>query len=368
MNELSRLLNIQTKELMEKIDSNQARLTENQNKLSARIKKIEDLNEQRSSELETRLNKLEETIKSFDSNESKINSMAELIDNKIKDIYDTNRRYEGMFRDVAKEMAIIKTSPAATNSHDFELLKAQVDQIDQNARNAFLVLTGLANEFQNINGVIQFFQNYLKVNISAGDIASVANIGPNRQGQTLTKITFYSVDTRVRVYKARASMKGTANQIWLNEDLTRRREWLDYLARLLFKGKHISNNWTFLGDIYVKKTAISEPRKITCQEDFGPLPPDLNITPRQTRTGTQGTQGIPVMNQTPPLMSVNTLQTSAPAYLSATPAPPQDARMWQGYTQSSIDAPHRDLGPGAYSYTNSTYYSPTVAVDSGVRN
>ena len=57
-------------------------------------------------------------------------------------------------------------------------------------------------------------------------------------------------------------MRGTTNQIWLNEDLTKKREWLDYLARLLYKGKHIDKNWTFLGDIFIKKTATSIPEKI----------------------------------------------------------------------------------------------------------
>ena len=74
-------------------------------------------------------------------------------------------------------------------------------------------------------------------------------------------------------------MKGTANQIWLNEDLTKRREWLDYVARQLFKGKHIDKNWTFLGDIFIKKTATSIPEKISVELDFGQLPP--NLLPQQ---------------------------------------------------------------------------------------
>ena len=116
--------------------------------------------------------------------------------------------------------------------------------------------------------MVQFIQNYLKVGIQPTEIASVASIGQTKLGQTLMKVTFFSVDSRVRVYKARASMRGTANQIWLNEDLTKNREWLDYLARLLFKGKYITNNWTFLGDIYIKKTATSLPQKIIREEDY----------------------------------------------------------------------------------------------------
>ena len=176
---------------------------------------------------------------------------------------------------MAREIAIIKTQPTHNVASELEELRLLVDQVDQNSRNTHLLLTGLAQEFQSIRGVIQFVRNQLKVNIQPGEIASVANIGVTRQGQTLTKVTFFSVDSRIKVYKARASMRGTPNQIWLNEDLTKRREWLDYVARLLFKGKHIDKNWTFLGDIFIKKTPTSLPEKIRLENDFGPLPPDL---------------------------------------------------------------------------------------------
>ena len=280
MNELGRLLNAQTKELMEKIDSNQSKLTENQDMLSQRIVNLELLNEQRSNEIELRLNKLEGTIISYETSDAKLSSMAEMIDKRMKEINDANKRYEVMFRDVAKEIAVLKASPNQALSQQIDQLKAHVDQVDQNSRNIFLILTGLAPEFQNVAGVVQFIQNYLKVGIQPTEIASVASIGQTKLGQTLTKVTFFSVDSRVRVYKARASMRGTANQIWLNEDLTKNREWLDYLARLLFKGKYITNNWTFLGDIYIKKTVTSLSQKIIREEDFGPLPPDLQIQPR----------------------------------------------------------------------------------------
>ena len=79
----------------------------------------------------------------------------------------------------------------------------------------------------------------------------MVSIGHSRQGQTLAKATFFSVDLRVKVYKARATMKGTHNQTSLNEDLTKRREWLDFVVRLLFKGKYIKKNCTLPGATYL---------------------------------------------------------------------------------------------------------------------
>ena len=189
--------------------------------------------EQRAAMLELRLDALEATLRIYDNCESKVESMAELIDIRLKEIYEANKRYDTMFRDVAHEMAVIKSSPNHSLAQEMENLRLHVDQIDQNFRNVHLVLTGLATEFQSIQGVTQFFQNHLKVNVTPMEIASVASIGLTKQGQTFTKVTFYSVDSRIKVYKARAIMKGTPNQIWLNEDLTKRKEYLDYVARVI---------------------------------------------------------------------------------------------------------------------------------------
>ena len=214
-----------------------------------------------------------------------------------------------------KKIAIIKTSPNNNMAGEMEELRRLVDQVDQNSRNIHLVLTGLAQEFQSVQGVVQFVRNQLKVNIQPCEIASVASIGMTKQGLTLTKVTFYSVGSRIKVYKARASMRGMANQIWLNEHLTKRREWLDFVARQLFKGKHIEKNWTFLGDIFIKKTANSIPEKICAEQDFGPLPQNLISQQNQpsTRGGDTSTQGLTSgssLNTTAPIITVS------PNYLS----------------------------------------------------
>ena len=153
-----------------------------------------------------------------------------------------------------------------TTLREMEELRQMVDQVNRNGRNTHLVLTGLGQEFQNIQGVVHFVRNQLKVNLQPCELASVSSIGLSKQGQTLTKVPFYSLDSRVKVYKARATMKGTANWIWLNEDLTKRRDWLDYIARLLLKGKHIDKNWTFLGDILIKTKQLLVSQRRSAQK------------------------------------------------------------------------------------------------------
>ena len=81
----------------------------------------------------------------------------------------------------------------------------------------------------------------------------------------------------------------------------------------LFKGKHIDKNWTFLGDIFIKKSAASLPLKKNIQDDFGPLPPNL-IPPRQNLQGPT-TGGISA--------NANTLPTMTQSQATPTLVPPR---------------------------------------------
>ena len=54
----------------------------------------------------------------------------------------------------------------------------------------------------------------------------------------------------------------------MNEDLTKDRERLCYLTRLLYKGKSVAKNWSFLGKIYIKKTLEGEVVEITKKSDL----------------------------------------------------------------------------------------------------
>ena len=62
-------------------------------------------------------------------------------------------------------------------------------------------------------------------------------------------------------------MRGQAPGIFLNEDLTKFREKLNFMCRILFREKCISKNWTFLGKVYLKHTNEGEV-EITKREDL----------------------------------------------------------------------------------------------------
>ena len=103
LNEFGKLLNGQTKELMAKIEQNYESLNSNQADLSKLLEIIEKSHEVRANAMEQRLNAMETSLKRYEICETKIASMADLIDARMKEIYDANKRFDGIFRDVAKE-------------------------------------------------------------------------------------------------------------------------------------------------------------------------------------------------------------------------------------------------------------------------
>ena len=56
----------------------------------------------------------------------------------------------------------------------------------------------------------------------------------------------------------------------MNEGLTKDREKLCYMTRLLYKGSCIAKNWTFLGKVYIKKIVEGEVVEITKKEELAP--------------------------------------------------------------------------------------------------
>ena len=109
-------------------------------------------------------------------------------------------------------------------------LKDTLDRLQQDQRNKNMIIAGLRSQQQNVEDVTNLFQNLLKEPLYERDIESARNLGKNKQGLTLTKVVFRSLETRLKVYKARVNLKDRKERIFFNEDLTKRRERISYIA------------------------------------------------------------------------------------------------------------------------------------------
>ena len=86
-----------------------------------------------------------------------------------------------------------------------------------------------------INFIKGFCRDVLRLAVDPAELADVAKLGINRKGLTITKVTFYSVSIRLRIYQAGAALRGSTDGIFVNEDLMKVCERLSYMARLLYK-------------------------------------------------------------------------------------------------------------------------------------
>ena len=146
--------------------------------------------------------------------------------------------------------------------------EGNIDNVGQEQRNFSLILNGLRPEYQNVSGVVGFTREILGVYLDPNEIADVIKMGVNKQRLTVSKVIFYSVSSKLKVYQARTALRGQNAGVYMSEDLTKERELLNFMARTLFKNNSIAKNWTFLGRVYIKKTIEAEVKEITTKEDL----------------------------------------------------------------------------------------------------
>ena len=105
--------------------------------------------------------------------------------------------------------------------------------------------------------VINLCQNYLKVNISAGDISVVHRLPKGRNDAVRPVIVrFANRRSRDSIYKARKELRNSrpvASPIYINEHLTRKADELFLACRRSWKNRKIASTWTWNGNVFIKR-------------------------------------------------------------------------------------------------------------------
>ena len=146
-----------------------------------------------------------------------------------------------------------------------------MDDIEQRQKNPTLLINGLNERHQSENGVLGLAYVILHLKLGYTDLDEVVNLGKNRAEQTVTKVTFTSMWARNIFYKARANLKNTGLNIWINEDLATERLKLPVAVRAQVKGRKIYKMWASLGTIFAKTSETGEPTKIEKVSDIDAL-------------------------------------------------------------------------------------------------
>ena len=177
-----------------------------------------------------------------------------------------------------------------------ELKQATVrnDDLEQYSRRACLRIAGI-NETSNedVAKKVMELAHRVNANITIQDIDEAHRVGkpsdeatedlseqeqdisdeprePKRSQEIIVKFTNYSA--RLRMLKGRAILCENKQNVFINEDLTKKRRNLAFQCRKLKKDKHIQKTWVYNGNVFILDNDGNKVR-ITALEDLDPYKP-----------------------------------------------------------------------------------------------
>ena len=148
----------------------------------------------------------------------------------------------------------------------------KMDDIEQDSKLDNLRMVGIPEEEGEIlkNKVIEITNEKLNLhNISESDINLCYRLGKTNESKTRDVIVrFNNREKRNLIYRCRRSMPREDHPIYINEDLTTRRNKLFYDARSLKKAGRLAAVWTQEGNIIIKTSESSEPVQVETNSDL----------------------------------------------------------------------------------------------------
>ena len=183
-------------------------LQESESRTNDRLERIEVITTEKLDHLGGRVAQLESRDTNQEVLENHIAAFSSTMNQQMDEI--TNRLDTNLvlMKENAANIAIAPTlNTMCPNEERITRVEGNCDQNGQDHRNFSLILTGMGPEHQNLNGILGFSHDMLGVYIDPNEVADVLKLGVNRQGRTVTKVVFYSVGTRLRLYQARTGLR-----------------------------------------------------------------------------------------------------------------------------------------------------------------
>lgn len=179
-------------------------------------------------------------------------SLGSLITDRLEQVTeDLERRIREL---EAKNLSLEVTN---TQLHTrVERAESAIDELEQYGRRNAL---RISNNLPEVPGedtdkiVLELANTHLGVQLEASDISRSHRVGPpspSKPRQILVKFATYRA--REKVFKARSKLKGTSLGYFLNEDLTKKRGHLAFLARMMKRDKKIADTWTYDCRVFIK--------------------------------------------------------------------------------------------------------------------
>ncbi|KAJ8304216.1 hypothetical protein KUTeg_017799 [Tegillarca granosa] len=177
-----------------------------------------------------------------------------------------------MFDEFAKEMKneikTLKNENDALRSEN-ESLKLSIDELEQYSRRNAIRITGIReNENETTDELVKDLAKKIDVDINDTDIDRSHRSGkPGTNRQILIKFTNYNIKRRLMKARGKLLSAEGCRNIYISEDLTKRRQSLFQGARQLLKEKKITKVWTWDGKVFLTDINLQK-HKIDCHNDL----------------------------------------------------------------------------------------------------
>ena len=150
-----------------------------------------------------------------------------------------------------------------TQNKRLDEVETRMDDMQQTQREKKIIITGLAEDDTNTEGIRRVLNSKLGIAMGTFDIHKVEKLPPTREGNlTRIRVEFVSKDTKYRIMKTKKQLKNDKS-LWISDDLIPQRAKLAYEARMAVKKGDISQTWTFDSKIFIKCDPTSKPLKIS---------------------------------------------------------------------------------------------------------
>jgi len=172
---------------------------------------------------------------------------------------------ESMVQDITSGVVNSLRDEVAELRAENNSLKSKVDQLktaadvaEQYSRRNCLRISGFKeSETESTDTIVLDLARELDVELSLEEIDRSYRVGKKTSKARDIIVKFVSYRSRNRFYRARVRGKDTPAlaKVYVNEDLTRKRNHILYECRQLFNDELVAGTWSFDGNIFIKDKA-----------------------------------------------------------------------------------------------------------------
>ncbi|MEW8544142.1 MAG: hypothetical protein AB2693_11465 [Candidatus Thiodiazotropha sp.] len=207
-----------------------------------------------------------------------------LLRDEIADLVE--QRLALVMEPIKSEISAMKEALAKVQN-DLKLANVRNDDLEQYSRRSCLRISGI-NETVNedTTKIVLDLAKRVGASIDPKDIDISHRVGrpinhsdisdepqaPPGRREIIVKFNNYNA--RLNLLKGRSVLRAQKANIFINEDLTKKRKDLAYMCRQLKKNRQscVTKTWVYNGNVYIQDNSESKHR-ITCIEDLEPFKP-----------------------------------------------------------------------------------------------